>query len=422
MQVFRRWSASVANALNYDFCPGANAYVYWLKQPIGWVVCGIVASLLVGLFIGPQGFVMAGAFLALLVLGVSWPWLCMKGLNCELKFEESRSSEDESTSVILEVTNRFPFPAFGLMVQGQFLQDLNHKDDIVAVALKRLSGWSVSRYQWTLRPKRRGVMPTENPELVTGFPFGLYQIPKPVNVVGNTIVWPKCEDIETSVETVGHQFAIEATANQQAGNDGDTIGARDYRYGDSIRNIHWSHTARHGRLIIRERQSSTQTPIRVVMDLTRAHQTGAGSQSSYENVIRMAASVCSEMHRHQCQIELICLGLDQSFPAKSSNHRGIKPLLDFLAMLPTMEDESAFSSASALAPLGHQRSFTVLLHAGLTPLAKFAINPSNVKPMCVSSISSGGLMEEELAAPSSPSPRSDASRLPSFMGAGHAPT
>ena len=145
MQVFRRWSASVANALNYDFCPGANAYVYWLKQPIGWVVCGIVASLLVGLFIGPQGFVMAGAFLALLVLGVSWPWLCMKGLSCELKFEESRSSEDESTSVILEVTNRFPFPAFGLMVQGQFLQDLNHKDDIVAVALKRLSGWSVSR-------------------------------------------------------------------------------------------------------------------------------------------------------------------------------------------------------------------------------------------------------------------------------------
>lgn len=397
-QKFRRCCASVANALNYDFCPSANAYLYWLKQPVGWVVCGALASLLVGLFIGPQGFVLTGAFLTLLVLGVSWPWLCMKGLSCQLGFDESRSSEGKPTTVVLDVTNRFPFPAFGLMIQGQFLQDLNHEDDIVAVSLKRVSGWSVSRFQWTLQPSRRGVLPTETPELVTGFPFGLYQIPKPISVVGNTIVWPKCDDVETSLETIGQQFAIEATASRQAGNDGDTIGVRDYRYGDSIRNIHWSHTARHGRLIIRERQSLTQTPIRVVLDLTRAHHLGAGSQSTYENAIRMAASVCSEMHRHQSQIELVCLGLSNKTRARSNNHRGIKPLLDFLAMLPQLDHQSAFANEPGLVSIGHSGSFTFLIHTDqFTPEANFP----NVEKLCISSNFSEALMSEEAIAPSS---------------------
>ena len=73
-----RYCASAVELLNYDFCPSANAYLYWLKQPVGWVVCGAIASLLVGLFIGPQGYVLTGAFLTLLLLGVSWPWLCMR--------------------------------------------------------------------------------------------------------------------------------------------------------------------------------------------------------------------------------------------------------------------------------------------------------------------------------------------------------
>lgn len=412
-----RYCASAVELLNYDFCPSANAYLYWLKQPVGWVVCGAIASLLVGLFIGPQGYVLTGAFLTLLLLGVSWPWLCMKGLSCELGFDETRSIEGETTTVILDVTNRFPIPAFGLMVQGQFLQDLNHEDDIVAVSLKRVSGFSVSRFQWTLQPNRRGVLPLDPPALVTGFPFGLYQIPKLIKVVGNTIVWPKCSDVETSAETAGQQFAIDATADRQAGNDGDTIGVRGYRYGDSIRNIHWSHTARHGRLIIRERQSLTQTPIRVVLDLTRDHHLGTGSQSTYENAIRMAASVCSELHRHQSQVELICLGLSKNTPAKSSNHRGIKPLLDFLAMLPQLEQESAFTNDPGLVSIGDRRSFTFLIHTNqFTPETSF----SNVKKLCISSEFSQTPVMEEAIEPSNSGLTSEAPRLANCMGASHA--
>lgn len=417
-QPLRKCFASIAAVLNHDFCPNANSYFYWLKQPIGWVVCGAFASILVGLFIGPQGYVLTGAFLTLLIFGVSWPWLCMQGLSCEISFDDSRSVEGEPTIVTLDIVNRFPFPAFGLMIQGQFLQDLNHEDDEIVVSLKRAAGCSISNFQWPLKPKRRGKLPVESPLLVTGFPFGLYQISRPIKITGTTIVWPKCNDTETFAETVGKQFAIDASSSRQAGNEGDTIGVRNYRFGDSVRNIHWSHTARHNRLIIRERQSSTQTPVRVVLDLTRTHHSGTGSQSTYENTIRLAASVCSELHRHQSQIDLICVGLNENTPFKSNNHRGLKSLMDFLALLPQWDNELAFAKSVAFAPIESRKSFTFLIHTNqFVP----EVNASNVRCLCINPapakdsdcVESQVRVESKLPA--------DMGQLAIDMGASHAP-
>ena len=381
----------IVRLLNHDFCPNANSYLYWLKQPIGWVVCGTAASLLVGLFIGPQGYVLTGAFLTLLVLGVCWPWLCTKGIRCELRFDESRTTEGESTIVSLDIINRLPIPAFGLMIQGHFLQELNHEDDVIAVSLKRVAGCSISNFQWQLSPQHRGEIPTEPPMLVTGFPFGIYQISKPIEVTGNTIVWPKCEDLETSFETVGTQFSIDAASSRQAGNEGETIGVRNYRYGDSVRNIHWSHTARHNRLIIRERQSSTQTPIRVVLDLRHDQHSGSGSQSTYEASIRMAASVCRELHRHQSQIELVCVGLKNDIVARSDNHRGMKPVMDFLALLPQLRQRTAFAKEAIDVCTGSGRVFTFLIHTDqFSPPA----SRSNLRCLCIGSTSTHRLGDD----------------------------
>ena len=387
MQIYQRSLRYIVTALNYDFCPRANSFVYWLKQPVGWVVYAIAASLLVGFFVGPQGFVLAGAFVALLVLGVLWPWLCMKGISCELKFTQPRSVEGEPINVTLEVINRLPVPTFGLMIQGKFLQNLIHDDDEIAVSLKHVPGWSVSSFQWPLVPNRRGELPTESPHLSTGFPFGLYQMSKTVQIIGRTIVWPKTSELETPVETIGTQFAIDATAGRQSGNDGETIGVRDYRYGDSVRNIHWSQTARHNRLILREKQSHTQTPMRVVLDLTPEHHQGLGSQGTYEKAIRLAASICSELHRHQFQIDLDCLGLAEDVPAKANNRRGLNSMLDFLAQLPVFDIKSVLQvldKPNVTATIKSSRVFTFLIH---TERFMPVVDESRIKCFCVDSVS-----------------------------------
>ena len=327
---------SLGKSLNHDFCPSANRYVYWLKKPIGWVVSAAFFSFLVGLVIGPQGFVLMWSFLALMVIGFVWPWLSMKGISCELNFASPRSVEFSDTTAVLRVTNRWPISIFGLMIEGDFLQDLITEDDEVAVGLQRIPGWSVSTYKWVIKPDKRGILPSSVPSISNGFPFGLCQSKKDVQVKGQTIVWPECEDLKGVPEIAGAQFNVSGIVSDRAGVDGDVIGVRNYRQGDSLRHIHWAKTAQRNRLIVQERQSFASRPYQIFVDLTPQTHCGVGGQSSYEWAIRIAGSICKQLHLHQSHVALTCIGLPLGVASRVSNEKGLKKLLDFLAMVPAI--------------------------------------------------------------------------------------
>ena len=333
------YSEALFRGLNHDFCPSFNRYVYWLKKPIGWVVSAALFSFLVGLFIAPQGFVLMWSFVALIAFGAAWPWLSMKGLSCTLFFDQKRSEENEPTHVIVEITNRWPIPAFGLLVSGKFLQELREEDDIVAVSLKHVPAWSVSRFEWEIKPSRRGRLPVEAPKLMTAFPFGFYDASSEIKVEGNTLVWPARQNLQGSPSVQGSQISIEGSASRRAGNDGDTIGVRDYRQGDSIKQVHWSQTARLNRIIVRERQACSSNPVRVIVDLTREHHEGDINQNSYEPSIRLAATICSHFHQRHAEINLKCLGLPENIASGSANRLGLTSILDHLALLPQLDSE-----------------------------------------------------------------------------------
>lgn len=324
----------IGSSLNYDFCPQFNDYVYWLKKPFGWVICGALFSALVGWLIGPQGFVLMWSFIALLIIGSVWPWLGMKGLDCSLRFKTSRTHEGEPLLAILEVKNRWPIPMFGLMVEGEFLQDIIDEDDKIAVGLQRIPGWSVCQFEWSFNPQRRGKLPIELPLIANGFPFGIYRAEKSVDVNEQTIVWPKRHALQGQPSLDGQQFNIEGLMSDRFGQDGEVIGVRNYRQGDSLRNIHWQKTASGGQLIVKERQICAQKPIRIILDLTPKTHRGQGSQSSYEWAIRAAGNMCQQLHRGHSHIEVICVGIPDEFTSRSSNRNGMPGLLDFFAMLP----------------------------------------------------------------------------------------
>lgn len=382
--------------MNHDFCPQLNGYVYWVKQPVGWVVGGAFSSLLVGIFIGPQGFVLMWSLLALLLLGVLWPWLSMKGLSCQLHFVQSRTHEGHPCKVILEVTNSWPLPAFGLMLEGNFLQTLNLEEDTVAVGLRRVPGWSVSRFEWPLTPDRRGILPNEMPTLSNGYPFGLYKANKSVELKGTTIVWPASQDLDGTPELGGLQFNIDGLPSDRTGNDGETIGVRDYRHGDAIKNIQWTHTARCNRLIVRERQTMSQMPIRVIVDLTAENHQGEGTHGTFEHSIRIVASVCRKLQVHQSRIELICLGLPDSFPSKACNRKGLNGLLDFLALLPRKSEIVGAATKTSSKPhtIRAENQFVILIH---TTSFQGAVKSSNLlRKICVENNDNHLLQLEEL--------------------------
>ena len=325
---FQQLISWVVRVANYDFCPSLNGLTDLLKQPLGWVVSAIVFSLLVGFLVGPQGYVLAFVFLALLVLGLAWPWLSMKGVRCRLVLPDRRVEENQELEVVLRVKNFWPLPIFGLMVKGDFLQD-GEGDESVAFSLKRVATWSESEFRVPVTPRRRGRLPNGRIAVANGFPFGLMDIAKTVEEAQPTLVWPTCVALDGFPVSDSTRFCLQGALLDKAGNDGDSIGVRAYRSGDRLRNIHWAQLARSQKLVVRERQSIAPAGATVFLDLTPSTHEGRGADSSFEWTIRIAASICNHLHESRSPVRVVAFGLVGQAQLHEDNRNGIRPIMDF---------------------------------------------------------------------------------------------
>ena len=342
MKKLIQFFSSLSQAANHDFCPNANKYVYWMKRPIGWVVAALFFSILIGLFVGPQGYILAFAFLALLVLGLVWPWLSMKGIQCSLVMPQAQMKENETTEITFRIRNFWPVPVFGMIVEGDFLQDIDAHEEPIAFSLKKIRALSETDFPLLVTPRRRGLLPCGEVRIRNGFPFGITEVSKPVPEISKTLVWPECHSLEGSPPADSSLFNLFGALSDRSGNDGETIGVRSYREGDRMRNIHWAQTVRAQRLMVRERQTPSASMATVLLDLTPEHHAGTGINDSFEWAIRIAASICLKLHQAQSSVRLICAGLPAGEPQSVSNHHGVDGIMDYLANLPTlaMQNES----------------------------------------------------------------------------------
>ena len=332
----KRLFYSLLRAANHDFCPHLNKLVYWIKEPIGWVVSAIAFSLLVGVMIGPQGYVLAAAFSAFLVLGLVWPWVSMKGIRCTLLLPQERAREGEDVNITFRVKNFWPLPVFGMMVKGDFLQELEPGTEPIAFSLQHVRAWSETEFTIKVTPKRRGRLPTSDVIVSNGFPFGLVDVSKTVSHAASALVWPASHSLVGFPHAHNNGFSLQGALVDQSGNDGETIGVRSYRDGDRLRNIHWAQSVRSQRLMVRERQKVVASSATIVVDLSPAHHAGQATKSSFECAIRIAATLCNHLHESGSSVRLMCVGLSKESLLCVDNSVGIAAVFDFLAELPTL--------------------------------------------------------------------------------------
>ena len=331
------WRSLLA-AGNHDFCPSLNRYFYWLKQPIGWFVIAAVASLLVAIMLGPQGWVLFAGIVSVTLLGVLWPALAMRGLSAELTFDRRRVTEQQVVRVKLTVANRWPLPIWGLSLDRGFSSSCDRSGRPV-IALGCVRPWSTAEFEWEYTPAARGVLPVAQPILSNGFPFGIWQAERVVQVPVKLLVWPRTFTLDGIPEISGNRFAVTGMLQPKAGYDGEFIGIRPYRQGDSLRHIHWAQTARQDELIVCERQTHCRRSVRIELDLSEpAGQTGQQWETSREWLFRISASLCKAFHAHRFQISCQ-LGTELIELPESS--LDIKPILDQMAIwLPKLADSN----------------------------------------------------------------------------------
>ncbi|MBL6704896.1 MAG: DUF58 domain-containing protein [Planctomycetaceae bacterium] len=315
---------AVMAVLNYDFCPWANRFVYWMREPIGFLAIAGVLALCCAMFLNEFAWMAVAGVAVVLVLGTVWPWVALRGIEARLMWESPRAREGEPARVRLTVRNRCPWPVWGITIRGGF------REDGASTALARVGGLSDVSFTWEFTPVERGVYPTEPPVMVTGFPFGLWSARQPVVVEQELLVWPRIVKLDGLPDLTESQPSEEHLTDRRAGDLGDLLGTRLFRQGDSLRRIHWSQSARHQRLIVTERQAGVEARVRLRIDATAEHHVGSGPDSSLNWTLRIAASICEILnseHAHvDCVIggEVICL----------SHSGGFRRLMDRMACVP----------------------------------------------------------------------------------------
>lgn len=129
----------------------------------------------------------------------------------------------------------------------------------------------------------------------------------------------------------GDRHVEGSVSRNLVGSNGDVLGVRPFRRGDSPRRIHWGQSARHDRLIVRELQANTRPVVQLVLDADPAVHAGHGPDSSREWAIRIVASLAKGWLAAGVEVGAAWNG--QVIPAASGSKQ-LHTLLDALAGLP----------------------------------------------------------------------------------------
>lgn len=256
-------------------------------SPPGSVMALTVAAIVCGLAV--ERFALSLAVIAALVLlvGALWPRLFIIGLRASLEFEREQAAEGEIVGATLSVTNRWPVPAWGLVLSG-----LSEADVQPVVALGPVRPWSTEVFHWPLLAPYRGVFPPAHPVLSTRFPFGLATGARPVRCPIRLKVAPRSFPIEVEFAAGEDLPWDQGQRPKAAGGHGDMVGVRPYRVGDSLRRIHWAQTARHDTLIVCEREAMVRPTVELLADLSPEAHTGGPPDASLEWTLRITLSLC----------------------------------------------------------------------------------------------------------------------------------
>jgi uncharacterized protein (DUF58 family) len=328
LTLLTRLTGGLRAAATYDVFPEFSAKVRrFVYHPLGVLSLAATVSLLCGLFLHPQGFVLCGGVLAVIALGVVWPWLSLRGLAGTVTFDRSRASEGEIVEVRLTLRNRLPWSALGLAVRDGF--GGNSSEAVAGIASVPRLRTSVCR--WAFKPLCRGVYPLVAPKLTTGFPFGLWENGRKLAVEKPLVVWPRTFPVGPIPPVSGDRQVEGNVSRSKVGTNGDVLGVRPYRRGDSPRRVHWGQSARHDRLIVCELQSNSRPVIQIVLDADPRVHAGTSPVSSREWAIRIVASFAKGWLKDGAQVGLAWGGHD--IPPASGQAQ-LHKILDALAGLP----------------------------------------------------------------------------------------
>jgi len=202
----------------------------------------------------------------------------------------------------------------------------------------------------TITPARRGVLRLQRFRCVSGFPFGLILKSVEWHDPCDVLVHPRQHVIDPLMlrALVGAAPGAHA-AQQRTGGQEDFVGLREYRSGDSVRQVAWRRSAALMEPVVIDRSVPERKALCVTLDLTRTE--GTATESAEESAIEWTASVLSRAHADGWVVQLVIDGLGAE-GAERQVVTGLAAQLDALAVIDLITPRHAAPRGTNEAPAG----------------------------------------------------------------------
>lgn len=245
---------------------------------------------------------------------------------------------------------RYGWAQVGDIIEERFLMDNDSLFPVLWAEIRdhsNLPGYSASRAtglgsrgsaRWTTegRCQRRGVYTLGPTEIVSGDPFGLYEVVLSYGYQETFVVYPPIAALPHMLEPRGMARGSARTNMRSLDLTTNASSVRQYVPGDALNRIHWRSTARRSpveleEIYVKEFDLEPSGDLWLILDLEAAVNVGEGTESTEEYAVVLAASLANEMLKANHAVGLIAHGPEPIIIRPQKGHQQLWELLRVLA-------------------------------------------------------------------------------------------
>lgn len=252
------------------------------------VLTGVIA-----LIAWNRGIALLYGMVALLLATLAVAWLAprfnLAGVQARRRLPAS-ANEGDTVPMELEVWGNGPAARYMLEVADS-LPWAEADSTAPSAYFDRVKG--ATRLTLPILCELRGEHTLGPLRLATAYPLGVHRRERLLaGSEAKLLVYPRPFALRhLPMPAVAQNTDLGADIAARAGNGDLFLGVREYRHGDNRRHVHWSATARHGRLMVKEFEFLRGTRLMIVLDLNAASQAGEGRHATLEYAVKIAVSV-----------------------------------------------------------------------------------------------------------------------------------
>lgn len=275
-------------------------------------------------------FITLSLLLGCLVLSGVLSWLNFRGVHWRLEVDVPMRAGREQTATIHLRNDKRLVPSQALVFEVVNTSAPTPKE----IALRdRLDPQAEAQLSWLVKPAKRGRERVELAFVGSLFPFGFLRKSFAAKTACEVTVWPAPVEYRRFPVAAWHRAQPGAPVSR-AGQSGDLLALRNYRSGDSHRQIHWKASARLRRLVVRqfsvENEENFTLWLAVPASLWR-------DSVQFETLCSFAATLAEDLFK-QGKLDAVAFGGEPAVPVRAV--RDLEVFLDRLAILQPEENET----------------------------------------------------------------------------------